>query len=174
MRYGPTLLLLAALLPMACARGGVPAAPAQSQPISVDERLFYRSMTDLRDSTTLAIRNRAELERAWGSMHAAQSTVPSIEDIPGLAGVDYQRSMLLLVAPGRLIRGDEVRVDRLDKGMETVVGRRQQEVLNVHFTVALGCRTTSDAAYPAVIVRVPRYEGVVRFHGTRTPASNCE
>jgi hypothetical protein len=173
MRHTVILGALTVIAAAACARGAPPAQPPQAQPLSVDERVFYTT-AGIRDSVAFAVRDRAELDRAWQQIVERQERPTRMEDVPGLTGLDFQRSMLLVVAPGRLVRGDEVRVERIGRAPETVVGGRQQEVLNVFFTVALGCRTIPDPAFPTVIVRVPRYDGVVRFNGTRTPATNCE
>jgi hypothetical protein len=172
MRHTAILGALTVIAAAACARGAPPAQP-QPQPLSVDERVFYTT-AGIRDSVAFAVRDRAELDRAWQQIVERQERPTRMEDVPGLTNLDFQRSMLLVVAPGRLVRGDEVRVERIGRAHETVVGGRQQEVLNVYFTVALGCRTIPDPAFPTVIVRVPRYDGVVRFHGTCPPAHNCE
>jgi hypothetical protein len=163
--------LAAAALLVACGRGAAP--PAQPQPLSIDERVFYDDDVGIRDSTTFAIRDRAALEQAWRQITEPRRTPPALDDVPELAGIDFRRDMLIVVAAGRMTRGDRVRIERVGRGQETDARGRQEEVLVVHFTIIEGCRTVPDAAYPLEIVRVPRYNGTVRYQGTRSQATDC-
>jgi hypothetical protein len=168
MKFG---VVAAAALLVACGRGAAPAAPLQ--PLSIDERVFYDDDVGIRDSTTFAIRDRGALEQAWRQITEPRRTPPALADVPELAGVDFGRHMLIVVAAGRMTRGDRVRIERVGRGQETDARGRQQEVLVVHYTIMEGCRTVPDAAYPLEIVRVPRYDGTVRYQGTRSQATDC-
>jgi hypothetical protein len=160
------------LFAAACGRG----APVQlqPQPLSIDERVFYDENAGLRDSTAFEIRDRAALEQTWQQIMQTRRTPPQLSDVPALATFDFQRSMLLVVTAGRLTRGDRLRIESVGRATEGGAQGRQQEVLKVYFSVVEGCRTVPDAAYPVEIVRVPRYNGIVRYEGSRSRATNCE
>jgi hypothetical protein len=158
---------------LACGGSGPP-VQVQPQPLSIDERVFYDEDAGIRDSTAFEIRDRAMLEQTWGQITSSWPTRRALADYPGLANVDFQRNMLLVVAPGMLFRGDRVQIERITRAREADLGGRQQEILLVEFTVQQGCRTITGAAYPLEIVRVPRYAGTVRFQGTRRQATGCE
>src|SRR5690606_36175616 len=90
-----------ALVTILTACGGGPAPQVQPQPLATEQRVFYDENGGLRDSTTMEIRDQAALENVWQQITATRRTPPPLSDVPGLAAVDFRRSMLLVVAPGR-------------------------------------------------------------------------
>lgn len=175
MRHGPalTLFLSTCIIAAACGRGGGVAAPAPIAPVSLEARVFYDDDVGIRDSTTMVIRSRAELDEAWRRIGAAGSTRPPLEQMTELAGVDFNRQMLVLVAAGRMQRGDEIQVDSVGRRTEFDDGGRSQQALVVQFRITEACQRFPDTAYPLAIVRVTRFDGPVRFVGRRERAPNC-
>lgn len=165
-------LLIPATLALLAACGGG-AQLVQPQPLPAEARVFYDENAGIRDSSAFAIRDRDTLERTWRQVTETRRTPPALTDVPGLAEVDFRREMLLVLAGGRLTRGDRVRIENVARGRETDVSGKERDVLMVRFSIIEGCGTLPDPAYPVEIVRVPKYDGTVRFQGTRSRAPGC-
>lgn len=156
----------------ACGRGG-PATPPPIPAVDIEERVFSDDNVGIRDSVTLVIRDRDSLNAVWQRVTSTRSRPTPVSEVPGLASVDFQRQMLLLVAAGRMVSGDQIRVDSAGVRRERTGSGREENVLVVLYTITEGCRRINEPRFPLEIVRVRRHDGAVDFRGRRDRATNC-
>src|SRR5688572_9701656 len=149
---------------VACSRG------PRAEPLAVfpvDSRVLRGNESGLRDAMERVITTAQDLSPIWQQAVSTQRTPPPQPQ------VDFTRSMLLVVAAGRMFDEDAVRVDSVVE-REVAGPSRTQRVLHVHYTLVAGCRRAdSQSAYPVEIVQVRRYTGDVRFVPQRVSAANC-
>lgn len=153
------LLALVPAVALAACGGGSP-EPAGTEPIarvSLEERLYYDNSGAYPDSLRLVVRDAGTFARVWEQATGSQPSPPPAPS------VDFERSMVLLVASGRMTPEDQIRVDSV--GTRTVLrtdGSRE-DVLAVVVNTTEGCGRLDVDAYPVEIVRVPQFEGRVEF-----------
>ena len=177
----PSLVLLV-LLVLGC--GGGPPPPPSQQPIaavSVEERLYYDNAGAYPDSTRLVVRDGATFQQVWEQATAEQPSPPSLPTI------DFEESMVLLVAAGRMTPEDRIRVDSVGVRSVPRTDGGREDVLSVVVSTVRGCGRLDVDAYPMELVRIPDFDGRIEFlersrrdcpnglvHGSsRTPADRA-
>jgi hypothetical protein len=153
----PTALLLL-LLAVGC--GGGPPPPPSQQPIAavtLEERLYYDNSGAYPDSVRLVIRDPETFRQAWEQATRDQASPP-----PPPA-VDFDESMVLLVAAGLMTPEDRIRVDSVGVRSVPRTDGGREDVLTVVVGTVRGCGRLSVDAYPVEIVRIPRFEGRIEF-----------
>ena len=153
----PSLVLLA-LLVVGC--GGGPPPPPSQQPIaavSVEERLYYDNSGAYPDSTRLVVRDAETFRQVWGQATAEQPSPPP------LPNVDFEESMVLLVAAGRMTPEDRIRVDSVGVRSVPRTDGGQEDVLSVVVSTVRGCGRLAVDAYPMELVRIPDFDGRIEF-----------
>lgn len=150
------LILLAA----GCGGGPPPPPPPSQQPIAavtLEERLYYDNSGAYPDSVRLVIRDRETFRQAWEQATREQASPP-----PPPA-VDFDESMVLLVAAGLMTPEDRIRVDSVGVRSVPRTDGTREDVLTVVVGTVRGCGRLNVDAYPVEIVRIPRFEGRIEF-----------
>ena len=158
---------LAAVITVGCRRASPAPAPAPLGPIAPEARLLSDNDGGMRDSTQLVIRDAAALATTWKQATALQSNPTPMPT------VDFARYMVVVVAGGRMSRGDEIRIDSAGVRRESTAGGRLQNVVAILFTATEGCHRYNREAYPVEIVQLPRSASEVRFIGKRERGPAC-
>jgi hypothetical protein len=165
MHYRFTLLVLCVLILAAGCRRSAP-VPVQPEwrPIAPVARIFYDNSGGVRDSLRLVIRDESQLKSLWDQVTSTRS------DPPPVPAVDFGREMVLVVAAGRMIAEDEIRVDSVTVREDRTADGRTEEVLAAMVRTIIGCRRFDIEAYPVEMVRVQRFPGTVKFVEIREQA----
>ena len=145
----------------------IAAAPAPAPPppaenlvaVEPDAHLYYDDAPSFPDSMRYVVRDLETWGNIWSQATKGQASVPPIPV------VDFSRSIVLLVAAGKMHTGDQIHVD--STGM-----RGGRLVAVVRTTV--DCHSIPNAAYPFEIVRVKRSDRPVAFVERRSKAPDCE
>lgn len=151
---------------LSCACGGGPPEPTLA-PVPERSRLFYSNTGPVRDSIRLVLREEGEFADFWGRATAQEepgSTRPT---------VDFERSMVVVVAAGRMTPEDEIHVDSVGVEPERTVEGDVEDVLKVVVRTTRGCGQFRTEAFPLEIVQVRRFEGNVRFVERRGQRTDC-
>lgn len=177
-RIFSTLLLSAGVVGCGIIGGGGPPelpsggpAPAQQQdvlgPVSGQSRLYSDNTGAFTDSLRLVVRDEAGWDEAWQRATSGQSSPPP------RPAVDFQESMVVVVAAGRMTPEDRIRVDSVGvRSVRTEAGTLEDAFEIVVRTVQ-GCGRLRVDAFPFEIVRTRRFEGPVRFIERRSTAEGC-
>ena len=157
-----------------CGRGG--GAPAGLTPerstaswatIPESALLYYDNGAGVQDSLREVVRDAATLNQIWRRATSSQSSPPPVPT------VNFEREMVVVAATGRMTPNDMIRVDSTAT-REEVSGTRRQRIMEVVVHTVRGCGSLTTDAYPVAIVRVPRFEGDVRFLERREQAEGCQ
>ncbi|HEX7118664.1 MAG TPA: protease complex subunit PrcB family protein [Longimicrobiales bacterium] len=149
-----TTLLLAALL-AACADQELPTTlppGAVLQPADQRVTLAKEFSTGVPERRREVLRSHAALAAFWNALYANRRPVPPVPDI------DFDGSMVVVAAMGERTSGgyaiDIEGIYRTDDAMYVVV----------HETApGQGCVVAAVLTAPAVVVRVPRFDGPIAF-----------
>jgi len=87
--------------------------------------------------------------------------------------VDFGSHMVVVAGAGRMTPEDRIRVDSVGVREVTDAVGDEEEVLLVVVRTSEGCSRFNVDAYPLEIVRVPRFDGDVRFLERRESESDC-
>ncbi len=160
------LAALAAFLLVGC-RGGPDAAPPPEPepdplaPLSSDARLYYDNSGGIADSVRIVARDEASWQELWERATSRQTSPP---DRPA---VDFEENMVVAVGTGRMTPQDRIQVDSAGFVDERTVDGVEQEYFLIVVRTVEGCRRLEADAYPLEIVRVPRFDGPVRWEERR-------
>jgi hypothetical protein len=152
------IALLLLLLAVGC--GGGPPPPPSQQPIAavtLEERLYYDNSGAYPDSVRLVIRDPETFRQAWEQATRDQASPPPPPT------VDFEESMVLLVAAGLMTPEDRIRVDSVGVRSVPRTDGGREDVLTVVVGTVRGCGRLSVDAYPVEIVRIPRFDGRIEF-----------
>ena len=119
------------------------------------------------DSTRQVIRTADAWAQAW-----SQAT-SSLSNPPSRPAINFGSAMAVLVSAGRMTPEDRIRVDSVGVRRERTAEGEMEETFVVLVRTQVGCGRLRVDAYPVEIVRVPRFEGNVRFVERRDQAENC-
>ncbi|HEX6750868.1 MAG TPA: hypothetical protein VF092_26510 [Longimicrobium sp.] len=156
------LFLFAAAISAACGKGKPALKPVPQAAVVYDD-----DAGGVRDSLRLVVRDAAALGSLWRNATRGQSApLPPPQ-------VDFRREMVLAVAAGRMSANDRIRVDSVGVRKEPGADGKMREVLSVLVLTTQGCRTFATPVFPVQLVRVPRYEGQVRFVERREQGEGC-
>lgn len=163
---------LAALLVAAACGGGPPppgpTGPAALAPLDASDRLYSDNGEGITDSVRIVVRDQAALQDIW-----ARATRHQTFPAPAPT-VDFDEHMVVVVGAGRMTPQDRIRVDSVGvREVPDALGNAQR-VLLVRVRTIQGCQRLDLDAYPVEIVRVPRFDGPVRFLGGTQQDPNCQ
>jgi hypothetical protein len=148
-----TIVLL--LLGAGCRRGVLPKAvpsPPTWSGIPSDDLVFHDNQSGIRETVREVVRDPQTFLHMWEQVVRGQMSPP-----PHPA-IDFDQEMVLVVAAGRMMPGDDIVIDSL-----LVQEDRGSESLTVLVRTEGGCARLRTDAYPIRIVRVHRVEGPVHF-----------
>ena len=148
--------------------GAAPAAAAAAwTALPSTAMVYYDNSGGIQDSVRMIVREGTALRDVWRQATSSQSSPPPMPEI------DFAREMVLVVGAGRMTPDDMVQVDSVVVRTEPVAGTRPKRVMDVLVRTIRGCQTFRSDAYPLAIVRVPRFDGDVRFTERRDRAEGC-
>jgi hypothetical protein len=169
-----SIAILAAIALVACRGGGDPPPlppepePDPLAPLASSARLYYDNSGGIADSIRMVVRDEAEWEDLWTRATSRQSSPPPRPQ------VDFGEEMVVAVGAGRMTPQDRIQVDSAGYYDErTVDGAEEQYFLVVVRTVQ-GCRRLDSDAFPLEIVKVPRFEGTVRWEERTERDTDCQ
>jgi len=160
------LAALVALFLVGC-RGGPDAPPPPEPepdplaPLSSDARLYYDNSGGIADSVRIVSRDAESWQELWQRATSRQSSPP---DRPT---VDFEENMVVAVGAGRMTPQDRIQVDSAGFVDERTVDGVEQEYFLIVVRTVEGCRRLEADAYPLEIVRVPRFDGPIRWEERR-------
>lgn len=167
--------LVAAILTMvlvttvACGGGPPPVTPRpELAPITDGDRLYTDNSDAITDSLRMVVRDQAALEEIWSRATRNQDPPPEPP------AIDFQEHMVVVVAAGRMTPQDQIVVDSVGIQERRTATGDEEEVLVVFVNTILGCRQVDLDAYPIQMVRVPRFEGTVRFEEQSGRDPGCQ
>lgn len=144
-----------------------PVGPAPLAPVSPADRLYDDNGEGITDSVRIVVRDASDLRDVWAR---ATSRQPSPPPPPN---VDFNEHMVVVVGAGRMTPEDQIRVDSVGvREVTNAVGRTERALLVLVRTIE-GCQQFNVAAYPVQIVRVPYFDGPVRFVERREKDPSC-
>jgi hypothetical protein len=120
-------------------------------------RLFYDDAGGIPDSLRLVIKSDGEWEDVWYRATDRRASRPSIPE------VDFTSEMVLVVAAGRMVVGDQIRVDSIGVWQEPTMDGGTEQVLTVLVRTIRGCAQIERDVWPLEIVQVQRFEGRVTW-----------
>lgn len=173
-----TLLLSAGLVGCGVLGGGGPPevpmnapAPAQQQdvlgPVSGQSRLYADNTGGFTDSLRLVVRDEEGWDEVWQRATSGQTSPPPRPT------VDFQESMVVVVAAGRMTPEDRIRVDSVGvRSVRTEAGTLE-DAFEIVIRTVQGCGRLRVDAFPFEIIRTRRFEGPVRFIERRSTAEGC-
>lgn len=161
------------LLTVAAACGGSseppgPVGPAPLAPLGAADRLYSDNGEGITDSVRIVIRDPGALQDVW-----TRATRHQTSPVPP-PSVDFEEHMVVVVGAGRMTPQDRIRVDSVGVRTATDAQGDSERVLFVRVRTIQGCQQLNLDAYPVEIVRVPRFDGPVRFTGGRERDPNCQ
>lgn len=166
-------LASAAFLAMAACGGGPPPAPAGPSgpapltPLDASDRLYSDNGEGIVDSVRIVVRDQGELRDEWSRATRHQTSPAPPPDI------DFEEHMVVVVGAGRMTPQDRIRVDSVGiRELPDAMGNPRR-VLVVRVRTIRGCQQLNLDAYPVEIVRVPYFDGPVRFTGRTEQDPNC-
>lgn len=166
----PLLPAALLLLGAACHRGHPAAAPAPAAPawtpVQEMTRVYYDNSGGIVDSVEIVVRDAPSLQRVWTQAVSKQTAPPPVPD------ADFAREMFLVVGAGRQTPDDRVVVDSVGI-RRPPPGISGEPTLTVYSRIVEGCHRFQADAYPVEIVRVPRFDGPVRFVEQRQKPAEC-
>jgi hypothetical protein len=158
---------LALLFAASCGGNPPPAGPAPLAPFPAPVRLYSDNAGGVADSVRIVVRTAAEFSEVWTRATSRQTSPPAPP------AVDFARDMVLVVGAGRMITGDEIRVDSVGLSRAMNPQGQMEEGLTIIVRTTVGCRRMNLDAYPLEIVRVRGYAGPIRWVERREQATNC-
>lgn len=169
-----SILILATLALGGC-RGSAPAAappppepePDPLAPLAQSARLYYDNSGGIADSVRIVVRDEAAWEDLWSRATSRQSSPP------GRPSVDFGEQMVVAVGAGRMTPQDRIQVDSAGFYTERTVDGEEAEYFVVVVRTFEGCRLLDSDAFPLEIVRVPRFDGPVRWEERRDRQADC-
>jgi hypothetical protein len=138
--------------------GGLPGAPSpggggEIRRVSADtQELASTQHSGYREKQFVVLRSATEAQAAWRRMWSAESAVPSFP------AVDFRREMLVVAALGERVSGGYA-VAISDAVVEGAV----LQVGVVETRPGQGCVTPAVMTSPAVLAKLPRFEGRVEL-----------
>lgn len=166
-RWGPLPAIAGTAVLLLGICGGPSTQPTLA-PVAREARLYYDDASGITDSLRLAIRSQQEWREVWDRATSRRANPPAIP------AVDFDQSVVLVVAAGRSSPGDRIRVDSAGVRTRSTTGGESEEVLAVIVRTVRGCGTFQADAYPVEIVRVEKFDGPVEFVERSGRASGCE
>lgn len=169
------LLVLGVLLLAAC-RGSAPVPvppplpepePDPLAPLSQAARLYYDNSGGIADSVRIVIRDEAGWTDLWSRATSRQSSPPNRPT------VDFEDQMVVAVGAGRMTPQDRIQVDSAGFYTERTVDGEEAEYFVVVVRTFEGCRLLDSDAFPLEIVRVPRFDGPIRWEERRQRQTDC-
>lgn len=146
-------------------------APAQQQdvlgPVSGQSRLYADNTGGFTDSLRLVVLDEGGWEDAWRRATSGQSSPPS------RPSVDFQESMVVVVAAGRMTPEDRIRVDSVGVRSVRTEDGSLEDAFEIVVRTVRGCGRLRVDAFPFEIVRTRRFEGAVRFIERQSTAEGC-
>ena len=158
---------LAAAVMIAAAACSSPAPPPGLSPVTDRSRLYYNDSGGIADSTRRVIRGVQEWRRVWDQATSRQ------EDPPPLPAVDFEQSMVVLVAAGRSSPGDRIRIDSVGVVRQSTAGGGTEEVLEVQVRTVRACGDFQGETFPVEIVRIQDFGGPVTFAERNERGAGC-
>jgi hypothetical protein len=184
-RYGlgaVGLLALGAVVALAAMNGRLPwiggspgASSGPSAPvtfadrgISDSERLYFHSLSAIRDASRVVVRDAAQFKLLW---ELATGQEPGAPPPPP---IDFSSDMVLVAAAGLVREGDRIRVDSVRHVAEDLDGE-PDAVGQLHVIVRelQGCANPESIGSPVEFVRLPRFDGPVLFLERRQRDPAC-
>jgi hypothetical protein len=177
-RFASTAAILtsALLLALGGCRGGggspPPPQPAAVQPdplapLASSARLYYDNSGGIADSIRAVVRDDGAWEEIWQRATSRQSSPP---DRPA---IDFENQMVVAVGAGRMTPQDRIQVDSAGYIHERTVDGAEEEYFVIVVRTIEGCRRLEADAFPLEIVRVPRFDGPVRWAERRERTPDC-
>jgi protease stability complex PrcB-like protein len=157
----PSLLLLLACAPgiFGCTQPLAPDSAATPVPVV---RLLFTSYSGLIEPQRLVVRDPAAWAEVWTAIWRSHSPLPELPQ------VDFAREMLVVVALGaRPNGGYGILVDSAIATADDV------DVWIRAISPGPSCVVTTAVSQPVDIARLPRSDGVLRFHD-RTEERACQ
>lgn len=112
----------------------------------------FAQLSGYETSTQLVIRDQASWEQAWKTLHS------TVEPLPSLPPIDFEKEMVLLAAMGRKSTGGHNII------LESMTAEGDHQVVTVREEVpGAGCLTSQVLTQPADIARIPRTDQPVTF-----------
>lgn len=127
-------------------------------PVLDTGRLYYDDSPAFTDSLRQVVKDLAAWRDVWNT---ATSTQPSP---PRRPVIDFNESMVVVVAAGRMSPGDWIRVDS--------AGERNN-LFKVYVRTVVECQRFRADAYPFEIVRVRRSDAPIDWVDRQEEAENC-
>jgi hypothetical protein len=87
--------------------------------------------------------------------------------------MDFGSHMVVVASAGRMTPEDRIRVDSVGVREVTDAVGDSEDVMLVVVRTTEGCSRFNVDAYPVEIVRVPRFDGAVRFLERRDTDQSC-
>lgn len=144
----------AALVAAGCGGGALESSLA---PVPSSARLYYDDSGGIQDSIRIVVLARDDWQELWSRATSARS------EPPRRPVVDFDESMVLAVANGRMNPGDEIRVDSVGVREVRTPGGETREEVGVVVRTVRACSGFEAASYPLEIVRVRRFDLPVTF-----------
>lgn len=170
-----SLFIMVALVLAGC-RGSAPAAapppppepePDPLAPLSQSARMYYDNSGGIADSVRIVVRDDQAWEELWSRATSRQSSPP------GRPTVDFDDQMVVAVGAGRMTPQDRIQVDSAGFYTERTVDGEESEYFVVVVRTFEGCRLLDSDAFPLEIVRVPRFDGPIRWEERRERQTDC-
>ena len=168
------MALLTALVLAGCRGGGeAPPPPPEPEPdplapLSSDARLYYDNSGGIADSVRIVARDQESWQELWERATSRQTSPP---DRPA---VDFEQEMVVAVGAGRMTPQDRIQVDSAGFVDERTVDGVEREYFVIVVRTIEGCRRLEADAYPLEIVRVPRFDGPVRWEERSEQEPDCQ
>ncbi len=168
-----SLLILVALVLAGC-RGSAPAPPPPPEPepdplapLSQSARLYYDNSGGIADSVRLVVRDDQAWDDLWSRATSRQASPPPRPTM------DFDDQMVVAVGAGRMTPQDRIQVDSAGFYTERTVDGEEAEYFVVVVRTFEGCRLLDSDAFPLEIVRVPRFDGAIRWEERRERQMDC-
>lgn len=136
-------------------------------PVPSSSRLYYDDSGGIQDSIRLVVLSRDDWQDLWTRATSARS------EPPRRPVVDFEESMVLAVANGRMNPGDEIRVDSVGVREVRTPGGDTREELAVVVRSIRACSGFQAASFPLEIVQVRRFDLPVNFIERRERGAGC-
>jgi len=170
------LALTGLILLSACRGGGAPTiilppppppAPDPITPLATSARLYYDNGGGIPDSVRFVVRDPEGWDGLWRRATSRQSSPPPRPDI------DFREEMVLAVGAGRMTPQDRIQVDSAGFFTERTVDGAESTYFLVIVRTVEGCRLIESDAFPLEIVKVPRFDGPLRWEERRNRQTDC-
>jgi hypothetical protein len=170
-------LVLGGLVLLAACRGGgaptivlpppPPPAPDPITPLASSARLYYDNGGGIADSVRFVVRDPEGFTALWQRATSRQTSPPPRPNI------DFHEEMVLAVGAGRMTPQDRIQVDSAGFFTERTVDGAEATYFLVIVRTVEGCRLIESDAFPLEIVKVPRFDGPLRWEERRSRPTDC-